>query len=366
MRGIARQLCTHQSQKNHCHSRLGAIRYLLTFQEEVSQRYQKLSTCFITLSTLWVDDITNRKVSMIKRLFEKRDRWTFGIYRLENLADLFQKPIPEPIHVHREQYFRLSKSYQAVAADPFLFAHDSRLYCFYEVKTDHGHGTIHAKYMTRDGIWHSCGEVLKELFHLSYPQVLSCDGAIYMLPESAQSGSIYLYEAQQFPHHWRRCHKLLDAPLRDPTLIKTDDQNYYIFATTVDFKLKLYHSDSLKKQFTDTGIVVTQDRRFSRGAGSFITLGNQIFRPSQDCSTTYGKSIFFQIVERILPNQYIESPSGASLDISSARWMSRGCHHISHATVADSFFIALDGNSPDLRINSLLLSAFRVFEVLKK
>lgn len=302
---------------------------------------------------------------MIKKLFEKRDRWTFGIYRLANLTDLFQKPIPDPIHVHREQYFRLTKSYQSVAADPFLFAHEGRLYCFYEVKTDHGHGTIHAKYMTPDGIWHSCGEVLKELFHLSYPQVFFCEGAIYMLPESAQSGSIYLYEAQQFPHHWRRRHKLLDAPLRDPTLIRTHDSNYYIFATTIDYKLKLYHSDSLKKTFTDTGIVVTQDRRFSRGAGMFISLENQLLRPAQDCSTIYGKKVSFQVVAQILPYQYSELPSGISFDIRNAHWMTRGCHHISHATLADSVYIALDGNSPDLRINSFLLAAFRGFEVFR-
>lgn len=302
---------------------------------------------------------------MIEKLFEKRDRWTFRIYRLENLADLFQEPTPAPIHVHRAQNFRLSKNYQTVAADPFLFAHDNRLYCFYEVKTDHDHGAIHAKYMTADGVWHSCGEVLKEPFHLSYPQVFSCNDAIYMLPESAQSGSIYLYEAQQFPHHWRRQHKLVDAPLRDPTLIKTHDRNYYIFATTVDFRLKLYHSDSLEKQFTDTGIVITQDRRLSRGAGTFISLGNQFFRPAQDCSTTYGKNISFQKIEQITPTEYSETHSELSLSISGEKWMSRGSHHISHATLGGSVFVALDGNSPDIRINTFLLAAFRAFEGLR-
>lgn len=303
---------------------------------------------------------------MITKLYEKRDRWTFGIYQFESLANLFENTSCKPIHVHRKNLYRLSKNYESVAADPFLFVSDNKLYCFYEVKTDHSHGEIHAKYMGADSVWHSCGAVLKESFHLSYPQVLSFEEAIYLIPESAQSGAIYLYEAVQFPNRWQRRHKLVDAPLRDPTVIKTDDQNYYILATTVDFKLKLYHSDSLKKQFTDTGIIVTQDRRFARGAGAFIRIGEQLYRPTQDCSTTYGKSIHFQLVEEIMPNKYVETPSSHTLCTSNTHWMSRGSHHISHARLEGSYFIAVDGNSPDLLINSLLLSAFRGFEVFRK
>ena len=75
--------------------------------------------------------------------------------------------------------------------------------CFTHSPTDRGE-IAHAT--SRDGAaWTYRSVVLREPFHLSYPQVFEWDGAIYMVPESRQDAAVHLYVAEAFP-------------TRDPTL----------------------------------------------------------------------------------------------------------------------------------------------------
>lgn len=296
------------------------------------------------------------------RILKKRDLWTTRVFRLGSPENLFSNGAYSLVKQFGETGLRASRNYQSVVADPFLFVHGERLYLFYEVKTDHGHGTIHAQSMSNDGHWQAHGQVLAEPFHLSYPQVFSYEGRVFMMPESAQSGAVRLYEAENFPFSWRACGCLIEAPLRDPTLLITQENGLFLFSTTAQYELKLHHAEKLDTRFKDTGLFITQDPVVARCAGGILRVGNKILRPAQDCSETYGKQIIFQEIEYISTTGYRERPSGLKINITEEPWMSRGSHHISCVQFFDSFYVALDGRSHDQVLNSLTLAFLRISE----
>ncbi|MFC4255560.1 formyl transferase [Altererythrobacter xixiisoli] len=91
----------------------------------------------------------------------------------------------------------------AYAADPFGIWREGILYAFVEMfDYRHSHGTI-SVYCFDDRlrlIQH--GPVLREDWHLSYPQVFEHAGELWMLPEACASGKLTLYRARSFPWHW--------------------------------------------------------------------------------------------------------------------------------------------------------------------
>jgi hypothetical protein len=306
------------------------------------------------------------KLASVNKVLEKRDRWSIAVYRYDQADSLFSSPPAEQIYFVGERGLRLGKSYQSVAADPFLFTFGEKLYLFYEVKTDHGHGTVHAQSMSHDGVWTDHGTVLTEPFHLSYPQVFEVDGQIFMIPEAAQSGTVTLYKAEDFPYCWRACAVLIHSPLRDPTLLVTHGEGFFLLATTAEYELKLYHSKAIDRPFSDTGVVVTKDRSRARCAGGIFKMGGRLIRPTQDCSKVYGERIHFQDITTISSSVYIERPLGLNLHIPGATWMSRGSHHISVNKFGNSFFVAVDGRGADSLFNSVALGILRLGSVFSQ
>ncbi len=300
----------------------------------------------------------------LQKIFKKRDLWSVGVFKLRIKESLFCYEYALPVKSIGETGLRLSRDYQSVVADPFLFVYDNKLHLFYEVKTDHGKGEIHAKSMSSDGHWHSYGPVLVESFHLSYPQVFSIDGKVYMIPESAQSGEVRLYEADEFPGKWKLNTILVNEPLRDPTIIIQKD-TIFLLGTTKDYELKFFYASGIQQQFVDTGIIISRDKAVARCAGNVIKYQDMLLRPVQDCSEMYGGSVKFQKIEEVTPYNYREKKTNLSLDILMQTWMKYGGHHVSYAIFNDNLYVAIDGRKKDYLINNLMLVLFRVLEKIE-
>ena len=296
------------------------------------------------------------------KLFMRRERWSIGIFKCNTIQDIFDLRANKPEKLFGEKGLRLSKNYMPIVADPFLFVYNERLYMFYECKSDHGHGIICVQSMSPEGEWCDHGPVIEESYHLSYPQVFSLNGVIYMIPEAAQRGRVLLYEAEDFPVKWRIRSTLIDEGLRDPTLFITENNKMYLLSTTKDYELRLYCSDTIDGQFVFSGKSITKDRRIARCAGSIFQLGDLVLRPVQDCSEVYGRSISLQEIEAISFLDYCEKPSSLTLKIPQFTWNSKGYHHISIAYFGDSIYVAIDGRGKDFMLNSLLLGFFRAVE----
>jgi hypothetical protein len=293
------------------------------------------------------------------RLFKRRELWSIALYRLKEKNHLFKLNSLKPFLYIGENGIRLDKNYKATVADPFLFSQSGKLYIFYEVQTDFGIGQIHAHSLDTDGICTDHGLVLKENFHLSYPQVFEHGGKIFMIPESAASGKVWLYSSHQFPYEWKKVTTLIKEPLVDTSIILTDEFTY-LLGTTRDNELKLYYSNDLEQEFTDTGMSLSKDKLISRNAGRPINIDGILYRFSQNCRNSYGENISISRIESISPYNYSEQLVVSDLFTTKPKWMELGHHHISLSSFGSEYIVAVDGKRKDKYINTLMLAVLKI------
>jgi hypothetical protein len=291
---------------------------------------------------------------LLKKLFTRRKLWSIAIYKIENERDIFQLSNCKPFYFIGECGFRSDFKYQATNADPFLFVHEERIYVFYEIQTDFGVGEIWAHSMDSVGVWISHGRVLKEDFHLSYPQVFAFDRKIWMIPESASSGKVWLYVAELFPNRWRRVRVLINEPLVDPSIF-INNEGIYLFGTTRDNNLRLYFAKDINESFILVVNSVTSDKAISRNGGRPLFIENSLYRVAQNCSTSYGQNIILLRIKHITKNKYIEEVEINDLYVEKPKWMSEGYHHLSVVECNNGLFVAVDGMRKDIFINTVSL-----------
>ena len=289
----------------------------------------------------------------------------FALYRLGSEGELFDISRKTPEKFFGASGLRLSRNYNKVTADPFLFSDSDRLYAFYEVCTDFGKGEIWAHSMGKDGNWVEHGQVLAEPFHLSFPCVFrGRDGAIYMLPETASSGHAWLYVADEFPLKWRRLRVLLVKPLKDPAIIETAG-GALLLGTNLNDQLECHASQGLHAEFDAIGQRITDDKAVSRNAGAFFSVAGKCYRPAQYGVNFYGEKVGIMEVDLDGPAGYREHLVIADLFPSKPKWMALGCHHVSIAHFDGACFVVVDGRRHDSYVNTLLLAWFKLMETLR-
>lgn len=292
------------------------------------------------------------------RVFERRDLWGIHLYRFDADREVFSISSHQPFFHIGENGIRSNDKYQSTVADPFLYVHCDKLYVFYEIKTDFGYGEIWAKSSKDLSIWQCHGQVLKETYHLSYPQVFSTDGRIFMIPEASASGKVFLYESEVFPNKWRKTVALVKEPLRDSTVICRPD-GFFLLGTNQDYELRLYHSPVLDQEFSFTGIVISRDRMNSRNAGCLFVVDDVLFRPAQDCKYSYGRAVGVWRVDQISKVEYREVLYMPKLLSSIPSWASEGYHHLSMTSFNGKTIIAVDGFRRDTYRNTLSLALLK-------
>lgn len=141
-------------------------------------------------------------------------------------------------------------------------------------------------------------QILDVKTHLSYPSIFVENGKTYIIPESRQSGEVACYEYDFTTDNLTNKKVISTLPLLDPTILKYNDK-YWLFATYGDHKfehskLYIYYSDSLFGPYKPHKMnPVKNDLNGSRPAGNFIFSDGNIYRPAQNCSDYYGKSLSF-------------------------------------------------------------------------
>ena len=225
---------------------------------------------------------------------------------------------------------------RAYAADPFGFVHDGLLTVFVEHYdyTDR-HGAIAAYRFDKDHRLLETREVLREPWHLSYPQIFAHDGAIFMLPEAAQSQRLTLYQAQDFPWVWCVHSVVLDAPVVDATLFEHDGL-WWLSASppgrpSVTTQL-LYVSDNpLGPWRAHPANPVLIDRSRARPGGAAFHRDGVLYLPGQDCRHTYGGALTLNRVDILTTERFASTPA-AVLD--AKLWRTEfqdGLHHLAPA-----------------------------------
>lgn len=297
-------------------------------------------------------------IKSLSKLQRRRMLWTVAIYKTDALADIWRLSDLEPFHFIGETGLRIDRGYKATVADPFLYAATDRLFVFYEVQTDFGRGEIHAQAMDAGGNFIDLGVVLREQFHLSYPQVFDMAGDIWMIPEACESGKVWLYRATEFPTKWLRVRVLIDEPLVDTSLIVLDDCMYLI-GTNRRNELKVFVGDSLQSEFIWNGVVITSDRAISRNGGRPILIDGDHYRFAQNCARKYGENVSVFRVKELSPDRYSEEEFIPDLFPKKPAWMALGHHHLSEASFCGVHFFAVDGMRPDRFMNNVSLALLK-------
>lgn len=207
-------------------------------------------------------------------------------------------------------FLTIPNSWRYWRGDPFLFEHHGKTFVFAELYDRIlRRGVIGCSELKNDGAL-SWKVVLKEPFHLSYPQIFSCGNDIFMIPESYIAEEIRLYKAVSFPEKWRYVKTLEKKRVVDSTIISYQGQKYLLSQRLLDEgeQLVIFDMDKRLKLSHMRNAAPLNDKN-SRPAGLPFISGDKLYRPSQDCSRSYGCALNINEVTAIDRNCFKERNS---------------------------------------------------------
>lgn len=229
-------------------------------------------------------------------------------------------------------------------ADPFVVMGPGMAYLFFEVLRPGG-GDIGLATSADLHTWKFQGIVLDEPFHISYPQVFEWQGVYYMVPESAKTKTVRLYEAVEFPGRWRLKRTLLEGvALADPSIFRFKDA-WWMFASSGVGELRLYFARDLEGPWKEhpSSPLVTGDPRIARPAGEVVRIEGRLFRLAQDCFPSYGTSVRAFEITTLDETRYGEREvaGGPLLEGSGEGWNADGMHQLSMQPIGPHLWLAV-------------------------
>jgi len=183
-------------------------------------------------------------------------------------------------------------------ADPHILYQNNRYYIFIEeylYRTQKGH--ISLIVMDEDGVYSEPTIILDKPYHLSYPFVFEHDNECYMIPESRSNKTIELYKCVVFPHQWEFCMNLMENVEAVDTTVYYDDDRWWLFVNMVENKgecawdeLFLWSASELQSSCWEPHPQnpIVSDCKTARPAGKIFSKNGRLYRPSQNCSKSYG------------------------------------------------------------------------------
>ncbi len=206
-------------------------------------------------------------------------------------------------------------------ADPFPFERDGRLFIFFEeLIFAEGKAHIAVVEISRDGSCSLAQRVLERPYHLSYPFLIESDGALFMVPETGENGSVELYRCLDFPVQWILEKVLLRAPCcADATFHRADDKwwmfvNIGVNDSDVHDELHIYHADQLYGEWHSHRLnPVKSDVQSARSAGRLYRRKGNLYRPAQIGAPLYGSGISINQVLKLTSEEFVEQEVGRIL-----------------------------------------------------
>jgi hypothetical protein len=155
------------------------------------------------------------------------------------------------------------------------------------------------------------GSAIALPMHLSYPYIFRYDGVVYCVPECWQSHGISLYRAVDPPRVWQKLATLVDAfDAVDPTLFQHEGRWWLLCSSRHQGSLHnlfIWYADTLLGPWRPhDGNPVKNDVRSSRPAGTPFAHEGHLYRPTQDCSRTYGGRVLLNRINKLTPEEFAE------------------------------------------------------------
>jgi hypothetical protein len=234
-------------------------------------------------------------------------------------------------------------------ADPFVIRDGNNWWMFTEVyNLDTDRGEIALAHSSDGYRWDYRQVVLREPFHLSYPFVFKHEDNFFMIPESANDNSVWLYRATSFPTHWVRDTQLLEGTHLDSTLIQYEGR-WWIFASDSSMgNLNLFYANDLRGPYRPhaKNPVVKDNKTFARPGGRMIIHDGRLIRYAQQDEPRYGLAVHALEVSKLTPEDYSEQllNEEAILCGRGRGWNKARMHHIDPVQLDDgSWLFIVDG-----------------------
>ncbi len=261
-----------------------------------------------------------------------RTTWSIGIYKGKTPLSL--APWPGA----REPFFTAEDVTDVPAegvADPFLLRDGPTWYLFFEIlNKSSGRGEIGYAESPDLLHWKYGKDVLREPFHLSYPNVFRWKDAWYMVPESNQALAVRLYKADPFPGEWRYTGNLLEgAHFVDSSIFRYKGKWWIFTSYPENDILDLFYSDRLEGPYRKhpASPVVRGDRSRARPGGRVVVWRGKVIRYAQDAFPHYGHRIRAFLVKTLTPTKYEEEEVQVTprIGASGRGWNADGMHQVS-------------------------------------
>jgi hypothetical protein len=288
--------------------RLGREKY---FQEKEKNKTAEIPTSLKSnvlpsnRMTLWIMmKLTIRNLVEVYRRSFYREHWEL----LFNFGSDTEKDI--------SAFNKISPPKDRFWADPHVVYKAHNYYVFVEeylYQTKKGH--ISVIEMDRKGNYQQSIPILQRDYHLSFPFVFDWMDHYYMIPESSEKRTIDLYECINFPYQWQHKITLMKNVKAVDTILLYRQGKWWLFTAMAEqeeaapqVELFLFYSDKL---FTDRWHAhprnpIVSDVKRARGAGSIFLKDGRLFRPSQDCSKTYGYGFDLNEIVTLSETEYYE------------------------------------------------------------
>lgn len=246
-------------------------------------------------------------------------------------------------------------------ADPFIFTYNEKSFVFFEgldVKAKKGaKGFIGVIGLDKNGHFmrETAKRIIQQPFHLSYPQVFSYKGRIFMAPDTSRTNEMKIWVAENFPYEWSYYGSVSTGALLDCTIFNgSEGEMYLVGGSKKDFTTRLFvlNFDTLDiSEHPSSPLDV--DGRLFRPAGNIVNMSNTIYRPVQEYTAYYGERTHIFEIELLDKSKYKEVYVNS---IEKMKWNSYQSHHIS--TCAKSNLAVLDGSKKniDFRLGFLKIS----------
>lgn len=216
-----------------------------------------------------------------------------------------------------ENYKKIYPPIKNFWADPHIVERDGCSYVFieeYSYANKKGHISVFE--INKNGKPTLPVKILEKPYHLSYPFIFDYEGSYYMIPESAQNGTVDIYKCTEFPFKWEFYkHIFVDISAVDSTVLFYEGKWWMFLNKKVDNyisykdELYLYYSDSpfSEKWISHPQNPVVTDVRSARSAGRIYKSNGNLIRPSQDCSVDYGYKLRLNKIVKMNEEEYRET-----------------------------------------------------------
>jgi hypothetical protein len=155
------------------------------------------------------------------------------------------------------------------------------------------------------------GSVIEMETHASYPYLITCGSDIFCVPQVESGTGIRIFRAVSFPTQWEDAGVLVpDVIARDASVFEHDGRWWLAFTDAERGPFTHLHiwwaDDLLGTWHAHEANPVKIDVRSARPAGTPFHHDGVLYRPAQDCSTSYGGAVAICRVHELTPTLFRE------------------------------------------------------------